>query len=466
MAGVEARRCRLARPLAATQFHRSRSAPYAHPIIVRGSTGHGVTDFGLEQRRSTTSSGRGWTRLTMLLPWGGATDFAMTRRLSLLALLSLLMLLVAGSCAELPDKGSVRAAQGEPLVIGVAASLSGPLAPEGEGIVNAVRLAVDRFGAVSGRTVQVVTVDDGCDADQSEAAAQQLLREPRLIGIVGPTCSAGCVAAGRVLDQPAVPMVTPRCTDISVTRQGYDHVFRTSRTDAVEIVAATHFLDETLHVRRVFLVHDGTAYGRGIRDVFRLVWGKDNLAGNVEAPGDTGDYSSVVRSIGASSAGAVYYGGFPEEAARFVQQLRQAGIQLPVMGTDTLKIDGTFATLTRPDDEGVYVTEADDVQGRRYGEFAGAYRARFGADPGPSAAEAYDAATVLLVAARRTARTKAGVVILDRRAMKTNVWKVDLDGASGRVRFRDNGDRKDGAVVRVYRIEAGRYVQQALIEPE
>jgi branched-chain amino acid transport system substrate-binding protein len=390
----------------------------------------------------------------------------MTRRPLLLGICALFTLLTASACAELPDKGAVLAAPDQSLVIGVAATLSGPLAAEGEGIVNGVRLAVNRHGPLSGRTVQVVAVDDGCDADQSEAAAQQLLKEPRLLGIVGPSCSPGCVAAGRVLDQPAVPMITPRCTDIAVTRQGYDHVFRTSRTDAAEMVAAATYLDETLQVRRVFLVHDGSIYGRGIRDVFRLVWGKDNLAGNVEALGDTQDYGSVVRAIRASNAGAVYYAGFPEEAARFVQQLREAGVQLPVLGTDTLKIDGTFAAFAGTAAEGVYVTEAESVRGRLYGEFASAYREQFGSEPGPSAAEAYDAAAVLLDAARRTARTHSAAVTFDRRTMKTNVWKADLDGMSGRVRFRDNGDRKDGVLVRVYRIQDGQYVEQALIDPE
>jgi hypothetical protein len=50
--------------------------------------------------------------------------------------------------------------------------------------------------------------------------------------------------------------------------------------------------------------------------------------------------------------------------------------------------------------------------------------------------------------------------------MKTNVAKTDIDGMSGRIRFHDNGDRKQGAVVRIFRVEGGTYVEQALVEPE
>jgi branched-chain amino acid transport system substrate-binding protein len=389
----------------------------------------------------------------------------MTRR-AVLLFHGLLLTIVLLACAELPDKGHAQARPGEPLVLGVAAALSGPLAAEGEAIVNGARLATERFGAIRGHPVQVEVVDDGCAAAQSEAAAMQLSGDPRLIGIVGPSCSPGCVAAARALDQPSIVLITPRCTDIAVTRQGFGHIFRTSRTDALELVAAAEFLDQRLKVRRVFLVHDGTLYGRNLRDVFKLIWGKDNLAGNVEALTGTEDYGPVVRSIRNSNAGAVYYAGFAEDAVRFIAQLRAVGVQLPVVGPDTLKIDGGIAHAGTPAVEGVYMTEAEPLKGRGSDEFLAAYRARYGNDPGPSAAEAYDAALVLLTAARRVARAAGDTVLLDRRDLLAAVAKTDLDGISGRVRFRENGDRRNSVLVRIYRVEHGRYTEQAVLYPE
>jgi branched-chain amino acid transport system substrate-binding protein len=114
----------------------------------------------------------------------------------------------------------------------------------------------------------------------------------------------------------------------------------------------------------------------------------------------------------------------------------------------------------------VYFTVAKLEHGRLYGEFAAAYRARFGHEPGPSAAEGYDAAVILLEAARRTAQREQGQVKVDRRALLTAVTKTDLDGYSGRIRFRDNGDRRAGAAVTVYRVQDGHTVEQGVIRPD
>jgi branched-chain amino acid transport system substrate-binding protein len=263
-----------------------------------------------------------------------------------------------------------------------------------------------------------------------------------------------------------VVMVTPRCTDISVTRQGFDGVFRTSRTDAVEVVAAAEFARERLKVDRVFLVHDGTAYGRGLRDVFRLVWGKDNLAGSVEALRGTQDYGSVVRAIRNSTAEMIYYGGFADDAARFVHQLRMAGVTVPVMAPDALMDAAAFVGAAGPAAEGTYVTRAEQEPGPAHAAFAAAYRDRFGVEPAPSAAEGYDAANVLIEAIERTARVSGDRLRIDRRALRSALPHTDMTGASGRIRFRANGDRREGASVRIFRVADGRFVEQALVRPE
>lgn len=377
-----------------------------------------------------------------------------------LLLPALMPLLLYGCFAGLPDKGQVEAEPALPFQLGVATALSGPVAAEGRAIANAARLAAEHDSPVP---VELTVVDAGCDAPAAEAAISALLREPRLLAVVGPVCSAGCVAAARLLDKPFVPMVTPRCTDISVTRQGYEGVFRTAWTDAVEAVAAANYVEDELHAARVFIVNDGTIYGRGVRDIFRLVFGKDRLAGNVEATTGTGDYGPVVRAIAKSSARAVYYAGFAADAARFAVQLRAAGVTLPLLVPDAVKEDQGFIAAAGAAAEGVYATEAVPEPGHDYPAFAAAYRDRFSAEPPPFAAEAYDAVAVLLRAAARTARGQGSRLVIDRRAFRSAVAGTDLQGASGRIRFRANGDRSEGAAVRVLRVRDGRYVAQALV---
>lgn len=378
--------------------------------------------------------------------------------------LAMLVLIVAACGGRLPDKGRIVAGPGEPLVLGVVTALSGPTAADGQGIAQAARLAAEERPTVLGRPVRLDVRDGGCDPATAEAAVGALLEEPGLIGVVGPVCSPACVAVEPFLFQRATVMVTPRCTDIAVTRQGYEGVLRTAYTDALQAVALGKVADDVLHVRRVFLVHDGTIYGRGLRDVVKLVFGEGRLAGNVEVLPGTEDYGHVVRSIARAGAGLVFYGGYSEEAARFVTQLRAAGLTLPVVLPDAALVPPGFVAAAGAAADGVYITETVAQPGPAYGAFAERYRARFGMPPGPFAAEAYDAVHLLLDAVERAAEHRGDVLVIDRRRLRDAAHHTDRMGASGRVRFLPHGDRVEGAAVRLWQVRDGRPVLVQVVD--
>ncbi|MFN8559763.1 MAG: branched-chain amino acid ABC transporter substrate-binding protein [Dehalococcoidia bacterium] len=375
-----------------------------------------------------------------------------------------LALFAAGACRiETPDKGDLSAAPGAAVRIAVLSERQGPHAAEGQGIVNAALLAAERAGAVRGHPIEVTVHDGGCDPAASLATVAELASDPRLVGIVGPICSAACVAVAGTLDKAAVAMVSPRCTDIAVTRQGYNVVFRTAWTDALEAAATAKLAWEHLKVRKVFVVNDGTVYSRGLRDAFRLFFGKENLAGNEEALIGSEDYGPVIRAITKSRAGMVYYAGFAEDAARFVRQLRAAGVALPVAVPDAAKDAGLFIEAAGGAAEGVYVTEVQLERDERERLFVADYRKRWGAEPPAFAAEAYDATRALIEAIATAGSAGGGRLVADRRDLVDAVKETDLRGATGRLQFLRNGDRAEGAAVRVLRVEGGHFVPDRVI---
>lgn len=379
------------------------------------------------------------------------------------ALLIVVALLTAACYGRLPDKGQVVVGPGEPLVIGVVTTWSGAVAAEGQGIAQAARLAVEERPTVRGVPVHLEVRDGGCDPTGAEAAVTALLVEPRLVGVVGPICSPACVAVEPLIFQRAAVMVTPRCTDIAVTRQGYEGILRTAYTDALQAVAVGTLADELLRTRRVFLVHDGTIYGRGLRDVVKLVLGEGRLAGVAEALPGTEDYGTVVRRIARSGAGLVFYAGYPEEAARFVAQLRAAGLTLPVVLPDAALVPPGFVAAAGAAADGVYITETVAQPGPGYGTFADRYHARFATAPAPFAAEAYDAVHLLLDAVERAAERRGDRLIVDRRRLREAAHRTDRVGASGRIRFLPHGDRVEGAAVRLWQVRDGQLVLVRLV---
>ena len=75
-------------------------------------------------------------------------------------------------------------ARAEPVLIGVAGPMSGPLAPYGawmvEGVERCRRADPNERGGLAGRDVEIVIADDVADPSRVEAVADDLNRERRL----------------------------------------------------------------------------------------------------------------------------------------------------------------------------------------------------------------------------------------------------------------------------------------------
>jgi branched-chain amino acid transport system substrate-binding protein len=167
----------------------------------------------------------------------------------------------------------------------------------------------------------------------------------------------------------------------------------------------------------------------------------------------------MVRSIAAARPDLVFYAGFLPAGARLLQQLRAAGLSAPFMAGDALRSDA-FVQQAGAAAEGAYLCDARPLEGDGYAEFARRYRERWGDDPGPFSAQAFDAMTALLRALDRTAERHGDALLLDRRDLLDTLMDTDFkSGASGRIRFYPNGDRQKVAHLVVFQVRERRFEQ-------
>lgn len=145
---------------------------------------------------------------------------------------------------------------------------------------------------------------------------------------------------------------------------------------------------------------------------------------------------------------AVVLSAAPEDAARFLSAMHNAGLELPVFGDARLGqrvfmenagqyAEGVvFPVLWRPED-----TEA--------AAFAHRYRQRFGHDPDYTAAHTYDALTLLLAAVREAGldRTRIRDVVRDRSPWHGVTGPIRWDATGRNVRTPPLGMIRDGRVV-------------------
>lgn len=334
-----------------------------------------------------------------------------------------------------------------------AAPLSGPDAAGNAAIQNAARLAVEEAKArydQLGLQLEFVDADDQGSQQVGAQVAERLAADSSVLGVVGHVSSAVSVRAMQVYAQTKLLMVSAASTSPAVTDAGLENVNRVCGRDDVQGPVAARFLRDTLSLRRVFVVNDGTQYGLGLAEAFRDQAGTIGLSvvGFVTNPGADGNplepayLLSLSLQIKLYQPQAVFYSGTDSQGGPLVKALREVGFSGAILAADGIDTQN-FVTLAGPSAAGVYFssTAGSLALFENASAFTKHYLARFKTMPEPYAPYGYDAASVVLEAIEAAYRANGNR--LPSRAMVSRAARdVELSGVSGRIAFTDRGDRR------------------------
>jgi len=335
--------------------------------------------------------------------------------------------------------------------IAVFGPLSGTSANLGRNQSQGVRLAVEQYNAAhQSCTVDLVEFDSQGDPKQAPALAQQLVADPRILGVVGPAFSGESQAADPLLEQGGVVTITPSATQTSLSAQGWRTFHRILGNDAAQGPAAGRYIEKVLHAAKVFVIDDASAYGRGLAEQVVEGLGTRVVQSATVLPRQT-DFLGVATQVRSTGADTVFYGGYYDEAGALLRQIRRAGVTATFVAGDGTKDEGFLRQAGAAAAEGAVITCACRPPETASGRFGVEYQARFGQPPGTNSAESYDAATVLLTGIRAGHTSRA--------ALLRYVSDYTGTGVTGAIAFTSTGELIDSAVtVWAYRVRAGAIV--------
>jgi branched-chain amino acid transport system substrate-binding protein len=311
-----------------------------------------------------------------------------------------------------------------------------------DGARLAVRLHNDRR---PGCEVTITDLDTGENLDLAAARATTVAQDPAYVGLIGPMFDSEVTDAMPVLDAAGVPVITPY--DIAGTRAG-----RTWRTyhrmlgDRVAgAAAAARYLRAMPGAPRVFVLDDHLASDRQpVVDTVTAGLG-DRLAGRFTVQNHSRFIDTVANRIRSSGATVVYYClGTADYAGALSAELAATGGGVTVVADTHVKEqtpDGRAPAAVGYVAPDTPATSTDPA-------FRAAFRERYGHEPSPYAAEAFDATTVLLDG------IDAGHIT--REALLAYVDGYNGTGVTGPLRF-DNGTRA-GPKWWAYRTDGGTVV--------
>jgi branched-chain amino acid transport system substrate-binding protein len=337
--------------------------------------------------------------------------------------------------------------------IGAAGPMTGSESKMGVDLKNGVMLAAAEWnakGGVLGKKIEVVSGDDAADPKQAVSVANKFINQ-KVNAVVGHWNSSCSIPASTFYNDADKVMISPATTNPHLTLQGYKLVFRVCGTDAQQGRMAADFVVKSLHPKRVAIIHDNTAYGKGLADIFReALEGKVSVVYyGVISQGDP-DYKSVLTSINEKKPDLYFFGGVYPEAGRLVRQAKEVGMRAPMMTGDGV-FDPTFLSIAGAAAEGTYVTFGKEPKGlSTAASFIQNYKAKFG-EPGPYSIYAYDAANIILTA---MAETKS----VEGKKLADFISKTTFHGAFGDISFDKNGDVTKAPYV-MWRVKDGKFVE-------
>jgi branched-chain amino acid transport system substrate-binding protein len=373
----------------------------------------------------------------------------------------------APAAAVEDEWGVVKVAKGDPIKVGFAAGLSGAgIDVLGLDEQRGAELAVKDKPEILGFPVELQVEDEQCSAEGGQTVATKLVADPQIVALVGHMCSSSCTPASKVYEQNGYTMISPSCTAPSLTNPDLDGTtafFRTCWNDKIQGPAAAKFVYETLGVKKVATIHDGSPYAEQLGQEFSKAFealGGEIVAAEAVNVGDT-DMRPVLTRIKAAGPELIYFSAFVAEGGYLRSQMADVGMEgVMFMGADGIKAD-EFIKAAGDAAEGVYASAGNPAEaGPDLPKFLEAYEATYGEKPiAPFHAQAYDAYMVIANAIEKVGQVDAdGNLLIGRKALNDAIRGTkDYQGLSGKISCDENGDCGAGSVA-VSMVQGGQWV--------
>jgi branched-chain amino acid transport system substrate-binding protein len=251
------------------------------------------------------------------------------------------------------------------ITIAVMGPMTGQYAAFGEQLRRGAEMAVadlNAKGGVLGQKINLEVGDDACDPKQAVAVANQMANK-KVVFIDGHFCSGSSIPASDVYKEEGILQISPASTNPQFTERQYWNTFRTCGRDDQQGEVAGNYIADHFKDVNVAIVHDKTAYGKGLADETKKQMnkrGKNEAMYEAFTAGEK-DYSALVSKMKAANIGLIYLGGYHTEAGLIVRQAKQQGMKAILMGGDALVTD-EFWSITGPAGEGTLMTFSPDPQ--------------------------------------------------------------------------------------------------------
>ncbi|MEC8285290.1 MAG: branched-chain amino acid ABC transporter substrate-binding protein, partial [SAR324 cluster bacterium] len=203
------------------------------------------------------------------------------------------------------------------ITVATAGPMTGQYASFGQQMKAGAEMAVadiNAKGGVLGEMLKLEVGDDACDPKQAVAVANEMVGKG-VVYMAGHFCSGSSIPASKVYEEEGIIQVSPASTNPKLTDEGGPNVFRVCGRDDQQGEVAGKFLAGVYRSMNIAIVHDKTAYGKGLADATMASmnkYGKKETLYEAYTAGEK-DYTALVSKLKQNNIQVLYVGGYHSE---------------------------------------------------------------------------------------------------------------------------------------------------------
>ena len=223
---------------------------------------------------------------------------------------------------------------------------------------------INKAGGVNGQQLVLEVGDDACDPRQAVSVAIQMASR-KVAVVAGHYCSGSSIPASKVYAEEGVLQISPASTNPAYTDNGSWNTFRVCGRDDQQGLVAGKYLATTFKGKKVAILHDNSAYGKGLADETKKSLNANGLTETLYAaytPGER-DYSAIVSRMKQAGIDVIYVVGYHTEIGLIARQAKEQGMNVTMVGGDSL-VTNEFWQIAGPAGENTLMTFPSDPRKR------------------------------------------------------------------------------------------------------
>jgi len=308
---------------------------------------------------------------------------------------------------------SVSFANSETIKIGALFSVTGPPSFLGEPERNSAKMIVDEInskGGVKGKKIELIVYDTGGDATKAVQAANRLIKEDKVVAIIGPSTSGETMAVIPVAEKENIPLISCAASS-KITDPLKKWIFKTAQNDGLAVAKIFEYLNKK-KISNVAILTVSDGFGSSGREQLKAnaaKFGIQIVVDDTYGPKDT-DMTAQLTKLRGSQAQAIICWGTNPGPAVIAKNVMQLGIKLPLFmshGVSSKK----FIDLAGDASEGIIIPSGkvivsdvlptSDKQKKSLMAFVKDYQKHFKAEGDHFGGHAWDAVMLLKGALER-----------------------------------------------------------------